>query len=82
MKSEHYWQMRSWLLNGICSIPTSEWERQRLRVKELVASLDTTDLPNDDDSLALFKETRPSPTLMQVRSVLCSTFLLDRRVST
>jgi hypothetical protein len=55
-------------LTGSCATQASEWEeRQRLRAEELVAIHDTIKLLNDDDSLELFKETLPSPTLMQLR---------------
>merc|ERR1712012_90889 len=55
-------------LTGSCAAQASEWEeRQRLRAEELVAIHDTIKLLNDDDSLELFKETLPSPTLMQLR---------------
>merc|ERR1712136_154153 len=56
-------------LTGSCATQASEWEeRQRLRAEELVAIHDTIKLLNEDDSLEMFKETLPSPTLMQVRN--------------
>ena len=46
--------------------PPDTHERQRIRAKELAAIHGTIDLRSDDDSLELFEETLPSPTLSSV----------------
>ena len=56
-------------LDGSCASQAPEWEEgQRFRAEELVTIRDTNKLLNDNDSLVLFKETLPSPSLMQVQS--------------
>ena len=55
-------------LAGSCAAQAPEWEkRQRVRAEELVTIHDTNKLLNND-SLELFKETAPSPSLMQLQS--------------
>ena len=51
--------------------PPGACTAQRLRAEELVATRVTIKLLNDDVSLELFKETQPSPALMQVRTSGC-----------
>ena len=52
-----------------CAVQAPEWEElQRVRDEELVTIHDTNKLPNDGDNLELFKETLPSPSLMQLQS--------------
>ena len=56
-------------LDGSCPSRAPEWEeRRRFRAEELVTIHDTNKLLNDNDSLELFKETVPSPSLMQLQS--------------
>ena len=55
--------------DGRCAVQAPEWEElQKLRVEGLVAIHDINKLPNDKDSLELFKETLSSSSLMQVQS--------------
>ena len=56
-------------LDGSCAVHAPECEElQRLGAEGLVAIRDINKLPNDSDSLELFKETLPSPIMMQVQS--------------
>merc|ERR1719215_2057177 len=51
-----------------CKTKEAEWaERQKLRAEELLAIHETMKILNDDDALALFKKTLPSPSLLEVR---------------
>ena len=55
-------------LDGSCAAHAREWkELRRLSDEELAAIHDTNKLPNDSDSLELFRETLPSPSLMQLQ---------------
>ena len=56
-------------LDGRCAAQAPECEElQRLRAEGSVAICDINKVPNDSDSLELFKETLPSPIMMQVQS--------------
>ena len=56
-------------LDSGCAAQAPEWkEPRRLRAEELVTIRDVNKLPNDSDNLELFKETLPSPIMMQVQS--------------
>ena len=56
-------------LDGSCATQAPEWEqRQRVRAEELMTIHYTNKLLNDNDSLELFKETLPSPSMMQIQS--------------
>merc|ERR1719387_1399915 len=51
-----------------CETKKKEWvERCKTRAEELLALADTIRILNDDDALDLFKKTRPSPSLLQMR---------------
>ena len=55
--------------DGSWATQAPEWEqRQRVRAEELVTIHDTNKLLNDNDSLEFFKETLPSPSLVQPQS--------------
>ena len=56
-------------LDGGCAVQAPECEElQGLGDEGLVAIRDINKLPNDSDNLELFKETLPSPIMMQVQS--------------
>ena len=56
-------------LDGSCAAQARECEElQRLRAEGLMATGDINKLPNDSDSLELFKETLPSLIMMEVQS--------------
>ena len=56
-------------LDDGCAVQAPEWEElQRLRDEGSMTVHDTNKLPNASDNLELFKETFPSPIMMQVQS--------------
>ena len=58
----------SFKLDGSCAAQAPEWKELRgLRDEELVTICDINKLPNDSDTPELFKETLPSPSLMQLQ---------------
>jgi len=55
-------------LDKSCAGKQRDWEAvQKTRADELVALADTIKIINDDDALQLFKQTLPSPSLLQAK---------------
>jgi len=52
-----------------CKTKEEEWAtRQKVRAEETLAIADTIKLLNDDDALDLFKQTLPTPSLLQLKA--------------
>jgi len=65
-------------LDTNCETKKAEWVvRQKLRAEEQLALADTIKVLNDDDALELFKQTLPSPAMLQL---VASSKKLQRRV--